>query len=272
MTLRRFLLCALALIVTAGGCSDDDDHDNPLQPGMGTARVRMTATPSSFTSVELQVTEVALLSSTGTDTINGWTVIGNVPTTFELTTLGNGTFALLGSATVPSGDYSRVRVKVGTASSVTAGGSTVPLAVSADAQNGIVFVGDFSVPDRGTAELAINVDTEGAIQSDGAGGFLLEPDMRLVNVATSGTVRGIVMTPGTRTTVQAMQGAEVMGSTRASATGLFEIGLLVPGTFDLAFHPESGFADTTITGVTVAAGQTVSLGTLTLTPVVLAAP
>ena len=47
-----------------------------------------------------------------------------MPTTFELTNLGNGTFALLGSATVPSGDYSRVRVKVGTASSVAINGST----------------------------------------------------------------------------------------------------------------------------------------------------
>jgi hypothetical protein len=52
------------------------------------------------------------------------------------------------------------------------------------------------------------------------------------------------------------------------ADGKFALALLLPGTYRVSVAPTSeAYADTTLDGVTVTAGNTTSLGTIVLTPV-----
>ena len=263
----RLALIGLLAAGALGGCSNNDESTGPQT---GVLSVRITDAPAQFDQVNLVVTQVAVFRGStlpaDSDSVSNWTVIRTSSATVDLVTLRNGGSLQLVVGRVPAGTYSMLRLKLGAGSTVVVDGTTYPLTVPSGLQSGLKINGPFTVPADGTLDLVIDVDASRSIIQTGAGTYVLHPVLRVVNSATTGAIVGAVLPDSVETTVFALQAADTVTSTFTASNGHFTLGALPAGTYSVAFHPESAYRDTTLTGVSVTTGHITTLPTLTLTP------
>lgn len=253
------LLVALALMA---GCS----KDNSTAPGMGTARMFVTDAPAAIDAVNLVITGVAVRHS-GADTVTGWQTLSSDSMTFDLLTLRGGVLAPLASGVIPSGAYDEVRLKLGAGSTVTVDGVVHPLVVPSGSTSGLKIKGPFTVPDGGTIDVAIDFDAARSIFQTGSGTWMMRPVIRIVAVSTTGSIVGTLSPANVGAFIWALAGVDtVQGTTPDAATGHFTLAGLPAGTYAVLIDADTTHADTTITGVGVAAGGTNDLGTIPLSP------
>jgi hypothetical protein len=261
--LRPLLAAGLLLLAAAlpfAGCSSDSN----TVPGMGTVRVRLTDAPGDLEAVTLVVREVAIHREQADS--SAWEVVSHDSSVVDLLTLRNGVFQTLGSALVPAGHYTQVRLRLDPGSSVTVDGATHPLDVPSGTQSGYKIVGEFDVPAGALVDLGLDIDVARAVFQTGNGQWKLKPTARVVVIPRTGAIRGHVLPEDVATTVRAIAGTDTLQTTVTGGDGRFVLGLLPPGTYDVAFRPAAGYRDTTIAGVAVSAGVTTDLGDVTLTP------
>jgi len=260
--MRRWVVVSLAVVLaTAAGCSTRNN-----QLGMtGTLRMQITDAPAAYDAVRLVIIEVSAHRA-GADTTTGWEVLRTDSTTFDLIQLKNGTLAPLVTSTLPAGNYTQIRLKLGAGSTVVVDGVSHPLEIPSGMQSGLKLNGIFSVPAGGTTDLILDFDADRSIVLTGAGTYLLKPVVRVVDASTAGTIKGRVLPDTTRAEVWALVPGDTVGHTSTASDGRFTLIALPSGTYSVAIHPAAGFRDTTITGVSVAANQITDLGDVTLTP------
>ena len=253
-------LAALALL----GCSKNSM--SPTGSGTGTMRIRMTDAPGNYDAIHLVIREVsANRTDSESDSSGGWVTINPESTTYDLLTLQNGVFATIGSAVIPAGHYSQIRLLLGPGSDVVVDGTTYPLTVPSGLQTGLKLVGNFDVPPGGLTDVALDFDAQRSVILTGSGRYMLKPVVRALTFTAAGTISGTVAPANTPTTVYALQSPDTVASTLAAADGSFQLAALPAGTYNVAFHPDTAYRDTTLAGVAVTAGNTTSLGTVQLT-------
>lgn len=269
--MRKLVLVALAagLLVTAG-CSTH----SPVSSTYGTVRITMTDAPGVFDAVNLVVTEVAIhrglpdsLEIAATeDSLGGWEVLSSVPATYDLLKLRNGVFTTLAQGLVPAGHYTQIRLKLGAGSNVVVDGTTYPLTVPSGLQSGYKLVGEFDVPASGLVELALDFDAARSVHRTGNGTYMLKPTVRVMPTYDVGGIKGTLVPDSTAAWVYAISGTDTIAATTPALDGSFAIMLLKAGSYDVAIHPEAGYRDTTLAGVTVTAQNVTELGQIVLTP------
>jgi hypothetical protein len=266
MTLRKLsiglagLLCAVALVA---GCSSDKTTNS----GVGTVRMFVTDAPATIQAVNLMITGVSIhRAGADTDSVSGWETLRSDSVAFELLSLRGGVLGALSVGTVPAGHYDQVRLKIGPGSTVVDDGVTYPLIVPSGAQSGLKLVGSINVTSGGSVDVALDFDASRSIHKTGAGTYILSPVIRVVVLATTGSIVGSVSPATTLTTVRAISGTDTVQTTTTTGTaGHFTLAQLSPGTYTVAFHPASGFRDTSLTGIAVTAGGATDVGTVMLT-------
>jgi hypothetical protein len=266
---KRFGISAVAaVVILMTGCSSDQAS----APGYGTMTVRMTDDPGDFDQVNLVITQVSArvedfdTDTTDVDDDGEWIVLENDPDTFDLMTLQNGHFATIGSALVPAGHYTEVRLKLGSGSNVVVDGVTHPLVVPSGMQSGLKLKGSFDVPAGGVLDISLDFDAGRSIFQTGTGQYMLKPVIKILAARIAGGITGNLLPAGVNATIYAMQLPDTAGSSRAAADGHFTLAVLSAGNYDLAVRPDSGYRDTTLFGVSVEAGLMKDVGTIQLTP------
>jgi hypothetical protein len=262
-TLRSLILVAAVLpLVALAGCSN-----SPSGPAMGTMRVQLTDAPGEYDAVNLVITQVAVhVEGTDPDTTSGWEILDSDVQTYDLLTLQNGVFTTIGMAKIPAGHYTQIRLKLGAGSNVVVGGVTYPLTVPSGLQTGLKLIGSFDVPADGLVDVALDFDAARSIHQTGSGTYLLKPTVKVVPFSSAGAISGTVLPAGTETAIYAIVAPDTLGSAAAGADGSFTVGTLPVGVYSVAFHPATGYRDTTLAGVAVTAGHTTSVGEVQLTP------
>jgi len=227
-------------------------------------RIQMTDAPGDFDAVHLVIREVsAHLTDAGSS--SGWVVINPESTTFDLLTLRNGVFATLGAALVPAGRYTQIRLLLGPGSDVVVGGVSYPLTVPSGLQTGLKLVGTFDIAPNALTDVALDFDAQRSVLLTGAGSYMLKPVVRAVMFSSAGAISGTVLPAGIPTSVYALQAPDTLASTLAAADGSFTLSALPAGAYSVAFHPDTAYRDTTLSGVVVTAGSTTSVGDVQLT-------
>jgi uncharacterized protein DUF4382 len=249
-------LCLLAI----AGCGKNSS-DVP----MGTMKVGMTDAPADFQAVNIVVTEVAAHGAGIGDSTSGWEVLNRDATTYDLLALRNGVFATIGLARIPAGHYTQLRLKIGAGSNVVVNGVSHALNVPSGSQTGFKLVGSFDVPANGLLDLALDFDAARSVVQNGDG-YLLQPTVRVMPFSTAGAIAGTISPAGTAATIYAIQPPDTVGSALAANDGSFQVSVLPAGVYSLAIHPQAGFRDTTLAGVTVDRGVTKQVGAIVLTP------
>jgi hypothetical protein len=238
-------------------CSDSNGPSS-----QGTVTVRLTDAPADdFQSATVYISQVTLI---GSGTSASGEVISDTHASFDLLTLQNGVTATLGSASVPTGSYSQIRLVVDSARVVLAGGrtfadgsNTAVLQIPSGQQTGIKL--NFGPPvevTEGETVLVVDFDVSQSFVFQGPksspNGVLFKPVLHAVAADVAASISGTVLPALAGATVYAIAGTDTVATAFANTTtGAYTLRFLPPGSYVVA-------ADAT--GFAVALSGTVTVG------------
>jgi hypothetical protein len=256
----RILLYLLTIFIVFNWSCNNDNSTNPAEP-QSHLKLYLTDAAAAYDSVVIQFTHISAHIDSEWVTIQGETQSVN------LLEWSNGKTLLLGSADVPAGTYTQIRVIIDSAK-IGVNGEVHPLEVPSGAQTGLKFGPQFTIEEGSTYELVMDFDAYGSIVVLGSQknpkGYKLKPRIRLISKAVSGSISGLVTNPADVPQAFAIQGVDTI--TRSMVDTL-------SGEFVLAFLPEgvyNVFIEDTLglkyaqDNVTVISGQDNDIGDINL--------
>lgn len=253
-------ICAAVL----WGC----DKSTEPESSTGTLRVVMVDNAAAYDQVNVQIDSVQAHISSG-DTVSGWITLNRQPQTYDLLKLVNGANAAIGSAAVPTGTYSQIRLYVGSGSSIVVDGVSNPLSTPSGSQSGIKLNVHATIEPDFTYDLVIDFDATKSIVKTGnpnSPTYNLKPVIKALATANSGALAGIINPGKPRPTVHAALGTDTL-TTVADTLGAFKFPYLTPGQYGVSVASGSTLHRDTILVAkqTVTAGSTTNVGTIALT-------
>lgn len=259
---------ALVVIFTTlllGSCNNSDDNVVGT-PKTSTMNIRMTDAPGDYDEVNVEVLDVLIKGNTDTGE-GGWQSIGTAaPQIYNLLDLTGGLNVILAdNVIVPSGYLGQIRLLLGTNNTVVKDGVVYPLNTPSAQQSGLkVKVNTVLLPSV-VYDFMLDFDVNKSIvvEAGSSGNYNLNPVIRVVTNAMSGTIKGTVTTtpPG----IQVLASVEVDGvtiSAFADAEGNYQINGVPAGTYSVTLTPEasSGLLPIIVENVVVVNGQVTDIG------------
>lgn len=249
------------------GCSNSDNPASSTAAGTGIFKVSMIDSPADYTEVNIVVDSVQAHISTG-DSTSGWYTLNNTPATYNLLTLVNGANAVIGQDTLPVGNYSQIRLYIGSGSTVVSNGTTYNLTTPSGSQSGVKLNVDADIQEGFTYNLTIDFDAGRSVVKTGSPSnpkYILKPVIRTAATATTGIIAGTVSPDSVSASVWAITGTD-SSSTTTDATGGFKLFYLSPATYQVYIAPkDTAYRDTTLSNIAVTAAGTNNIGTIILT-------
>ncbi|MDQ9170727.1 DUF4382 domain-containing protein [Oxalobacteraceae bacterium R-40] len=260
---------AAGLLAACGGGGGGGDGG-----GTGTLNVSMTDAPAcGFEEVNVTVNMVRVhQSGDASEDTSGWIDIPVTPTKINLLDLTNGVMTNLGQATLPVGRYTQLRLVLdrntgGTLANsvVPTGGSEIALTTPSAATSGIKLNGNIVVTEDNTTDITLDFDACKSIVKRGNGAYNLKPVIRIIPMATAGTISGYIdpaaAAAANNPVVSAQVNGEIIRSTVPNADGSFSLYPISAGNYDVVVT-SNAYASDVITTVPVTASTTTALGTL----------
>lgn len=282
--MKRLFATILALVGAAGvACYQDDSlHPAAISP----TRVFITDAPFPFDtvgSVSIYVTKIEACACLDTTNQTGtWVTIATPNKSFDLLTLQQGTRAFVGQGTIEAGRYAEIRMTIDADQSSIKylDGSNAPVIWP---NSGLVVLyaaieNPLAVSATG-AEIVIDFDVGRSFLYDFTGhqDFLMQPSLRAVNIAATGSIAGTVTGPDVEGNQVPIENANISvyrgnpnlpaatwslwATGRTDPQGHYRVSFLEAGSWIVqAEQPDKpGLAPTVGPGVTVTAGNTTTL-------------
>lgn len=259
---------ALVLGVSAAGCGGGGSVAPSSGSGAGTLSVRLADAPDpGVTAVNITVDRVEA------NVDGAWQPVAVTPQTFNLLDLAKDS-SLLGSASLPAGHYSQVRLFV-SSPSVTDGAGTHDLTIPSGDQTGIKVLVDYDINANDVTSLLLDFDVSHSVTKTGNGTYHLKPVVRGSVQVLSGNVTGSVSdangpVKGATVSLTPAGGtpAGTDPSTQTLDDGTFKLWGVKPGSYDVHVTFTDPNTSSTETGaasaVSVTADQDTDAGTITL--------
>jgi len=249
------------LYLLAGCGKEKSPTDNTGANGTGTLTIYLTDAPIAlFDSVNIVFSQVSAHIDSQWVTVRGDTVKVN------LLDLSNGNTIVFGSADVPAGKYTQIRIKIDDAY-VVIDGQRHPMDVPSGAKTGLKLGPQFTVADGSTYEMVVDFDANRSVVVTGPPHnprYKLKPHLRVATLAISGSISGTVTNPEHLPVAYALQEADTITSTLVDpSSGLFMLSFLPAGSYTVSIEDtleQSAVRE----GVTVTAGSDSNLGEITL--------
>jgi hypothetical protein len=230
--------------------------------GQAVLRILLTDATADYDSVVIRFSQIsAHLDST-------WLTITGNTQTVDLLEWSNGRTLVMGSADVPAGYYSQIRLKIDDAY-IGYKGKVFPMDVPSGARTGLKFGPGFTVAEGSVYELVFDFDASRSVVTNGPPsepkGFKLKPHIRLTTTAVSGSITGSVTPPDSLPEAYAIQNGDTISTAFIEpANGFFRLSFLPSGSYMVSIEDTSG-NHFNQTGVEVTAGVETKLGDITLT-------
>ena len=253
------IIClSVMAMITLSGCEKDATG---LESGMGRLNVYMTDAAALYDSVNITFSQVSAHID------SEWVMVTNDPVTVDLLEWTNGNKLLIGSADVPAGKYSQVRILIDDAE-IGVDGEVYPLKVPSGAQTGLKFGPEFMVEEGSIYELVFDFDANRSIVVNGPKkepkGYKLKPHIRMIATAVAGSISGTVSNPKDVPIAYAIQQDDTVTSSLVDTVGgYFMLGFLPEGEYTV-FIADSNDLDFNQDNVWVTAGQNNHLGSIIL--------
>lgn len=225
-------------------------------------QVLMVDNPAAYDQVNIVVDSVRVHVNNA-DTTSGWYTLNRTATVYNLLSLVNGVNAMIGTATLPVGHYTQLRLYIGIGSNVVVNGQTKSLNVPSGSQSGLKLNVDATIHSDAVYTMTLDFDAARSIVVSGPPtnpAYSLKPVIRVITTAITGTIAGTVSPAGTLPSLWAYGTTDTV-STGADAGGAYKLIGLSAGTYSLSVTPRdpSTYRDTTLTNVIVTAGNTTTL-------------
>ncbi len=247
-----------AFIILIIGCEKDATG---LAEGHGRLNIYITDAAAVYDSVNITFSQI----SAHTD--SGWITVTGEPVTVDLLKWTNGNKLLIGSADVPAGKYTQIRLIIDDAE-IGIGGKVYPLTVPSGAQTGLKFGPQFTIEEGLSYELIIDFDAMRSIVTNGPKnnpkGYKLKPHIRITSIAITGSISGLVLNPDDMPTAYAIQeGDTITASLVDTLSGYFQLGFLPEGEYAVSVSDTNGLSFDQ-EGLQVMVGDDYDLGEITL--------
>lgn len=254
------ILAVLLLLALAAGSCEKNTTDPETSAGHGVLRISLTDAPGDFEAVNITFSEIqAHIDSQ-------WVTVQHAPKTINLLEWNNGRSIVIGTAEVPAGHYSQIRLKIDRAE-VLAHGISHPLEVPGGAQTGLKLNAHFTVTEGSTYELVIDFDVNRSIVVTGPPHhphYILKPVIRVAPKAITGSISGTVLNYQNLPLAYAIQDSDTVTSSLVSGeSGKFMLAFLPAGFYTVAIEDTAGLSFTK-DSVEVVAGTDKDLGLITL--------
>ena len=262
------LLAPLLGLAAFVGCSSDNNGPS----GTGSVVVKLTDAPSDdFQSATIYISKVTVIGSGG-----GEQTISSTKASFDLLTLQNGVTATLGTASVPTGTYTQIRLLVDSARVVLKAGllfsdgtNTAKLTVPSGSESGLKVV--ISPPVSVTAGQTVLLIDFSIAQSFvllgprlSPNGVLFKPVLHATALDVAASISGTITPASSNATVYAIAGTDTVQTTTANTTtGAYTLSFLPPGTYIVAAKA-TGFTTATTAALILGNSQALTGVNLTL--------
>ncbi|MCR1024082.1 DUF4382 domain-containing protein [Cellulophaga baltica] len=273
MKLKLVFTSILSMVFLLFGCSDNNDTANG---GTGTLSIQLTDAPFLYDMVaEANVTifkiDARYKGAVETDSVsadgNSFITLSEEEVPINLLELTNGITENLVNLEVPAGTYDLVRVYVKGVNVILNDGTVYDLNVPSGEQTGIkVFIQPGLVVKGGlSSDLLLDFDVSKSFVAKGGrnnlSGFNFKPEIKASNLATAGTLKGLVTTTEDNISV-GLEGAQVSvivadtinTTTFSDIDGSFVIMGLQEGSYDLLVALE-GYTSERKEGIAIVASN-----------------
>lgn len=260
-TLRYLLTSIFAIAFFVAGCSTSPNT------GTGTLEVRMVDAPIDNAKEVNVVINSVQVNNTETDT--GWVTVNEPNQSYNLLSLTNGAYAVLGQAELEPGTYEQIRLVLasGGHNIVFEDGTSESLTVPSGAQSGLKLNVNAEIEAGFTYTLILDFNaSKSVVKAGNSGKYLLKPVIRATNEAVTGKIVGTVLPAEAKSEIHAIVDQDTVATTFADSTdGTFELVALEAGTYSVGIDPRTeGFAGQDTSGVEVTVGEASDIGTVEL--------
>jgi len=257
---RLYLLgiVAMCICIMFSSCSEKSTK-TATQGGI---RIYLADKPTVYDAVNIVVSQVSVHIA-DQDSESGWTVISDTIQTYDLLELSNGAMVLFANHKLDPAHYTQIRLKVTDGCNVVVDGIPYDLKIPSGEQSGIKINHQFQIQPGETYELLLDFDAEKSIHQKGNGDYQMQPVIRAVAIATSGSISGVVDPDSIN--AYAIANPDTVAHTHSDTTGYFRLVGLPAGLYSVQIVPDDAtYADTVFSDVAVVAGQTADLGSIQL--------
>jgi len=194
-----------------------------------------------------------------------WKTLDIKPGIYDLLTLRNGTDTLLAGGVLPFGRIEKIKIELGTNNTVVKDSVSYPLHLTNSQSTITINVKgeDWDEFQPGQVRLWLDFDIPRSIVQVRNNEFYLNPWISFFTVKTTGSLSGVV-TPSDAYSVISVYNSTDTAYAIPDKHGKFKVRGLDAGTYSVFVNASNGYADTTITGVNVMAGQDYKIANINL--------
>ena len=250
-----FSLIALAIIVFIA-CKKSDTSSPTLE-------LRLTDGPASYQAVNIDIQGAEVHVNKDTGSASGWQPLSIRTGIFNLLALNNGLDTLLGATTLPVGDISEIRLKLGTNNTVKVNGQIYALTIPSGGESGLKLKFQKKLVAGVSYVVTLDFDAAKSIKEEKNNQYKLKPTLRLITEANNGSIRGEIAPSTCKSVVYAIVGTDTLTSTYPSSLGKFVLQGLDAGTYKVAIDADNCVGKT-IQNVNVQVGKATDLGKIQL--------
>ena len=248
----------LILIFTLNNCNSDATGSNN---NTGTLSISLTDAPAAYDSIIIVFTEISAHID------SEWVHVTRDPVRVNLLDWSNGETFLLGSAEVPAGKYTQIRIKID-AASIGVKGEVHELIVPSGLKTGLKLGPQFTISEGSTYSLVLDFEANRSVvvlgPKENPNGYKLKPHIRVITEALTGSISGTVLNPEDIPFAYAILGSDTVTSTAVDTTsGNFKLSFLPEDTYTVSVEDTSG-KDFSQSSIFVTAGNNYDLGSITL--------
>lgn len=228
-----------------------------------TLEVRLTDSPGDFEEVNIDIQGVEIHRSEGKQN-SGWVALDVNEGVYNILALSNGLDTLLGSAELPSGRVSQIRLILGTNNTVKINGEVKSLDTPSAQQSGLKLNVQTQMSPGITYLITLDFDAARSVVAKGNGEYNLKPVIRAITEATSGSIEGNVVPKASMPAVFALDGTDTVATAFTDSLGFFLLRAVPEGTYIVTFDPKPGYTPTQVDNVTVTIGNVTHVGEVTI--------
>jgi hypothetical protein len=222
--------------------------------------VRLTDSPGDYQEVNIDIQDVQVNPETSE---SGWQSVNIKKGIYNLLNLTNGLDTLLGTALLPVGHLSQIRLVLGTNNTLKMNDQSIALTTPSAQQSGLKILVNAELKAGITYILLLDFDAAKSIVSSGNNTFKLKPVIRAIPQAITGAIKGLVTPVLSTPAVYAITGTDTLATTYAdSVSGKFLLQGLNAGAYSISFAPKTGYLSLTKGNVNVTVGVVTDLGTV----------
>ena len=254
MEIRKILIALFIVPFVVTSCNM---IDNNRKNESAAIRFLLTDAPGDYQEVNVDVRAVQVIIS---DSIIELETNQGV---YNMLDFVNGEDTILVSDEVPPGMLSQVRLVLGENNSLMVDDEVYAMKTPSARESGLKFNVHQDLSPGVTYTYVIDFDAARSIVETGNKKYILKPLIRVFTEAITGSIEGVVQPPEANTAVTTVGPTEDTFTVFTdTSSGEFMIRGLTAGYYDLEFHPDTGFADTSLFDVEVIAGETTLLDTI----------